>query len=70
MKPSPCKGCEDKMVGCHSVCRSYKEWKEETHAESEWLKSHRVDMTEPARRRQIEWLKKNRGGKQRRVRDE
>ena len=23
----PCKGCEDRVVGCHSRCDKYKEWK-------------------------------------------
>lgn len=23
----PCKGCEERVVGCHSVCEKYKDWK-------------------------------------------
>jgi len=22
----PCRGCEDRQVGCHSKCEGYKEW--------------------------------------------
>lgn len=28
-KLSPCKGCEDRVVGCHSVCERYITWKAE-----------------------------------------
>lgn len=24
---TPCKGCEDRVVGCHSVCDKYITWK-------------------------------------------
>ena len=26
---TPCKGCEDRAVGCHSVCDKYITWKAE-----------------------------------------
>ena len=26
-KLPPCKGCEDRVVGCHSVCERYITWK-------------------------------------------
>lgn len=25
----PCKGCEDRFVGCHSGCEAYKNWKKD-----------------------------------------
>ncbi len=25
----PCKGCEDRVIGCHSVCERYITWKAE-----------------------------------------
>ena len=28
-KLPPCKGCEDRVVGCHSVCDKYITWKAE-----------------------------------------
>ena len=24
---SPCKGCADRVVGCHDKCKRYKEWR-------------------------------------------
>ena len=30
MKPTaPCKDCEDRHSGCHSICKAYKAYKEE-----------------------------------------
>lgn len=29
MKMSPCKGCKDRIVGCHSNCKKYIEWRKE-----------------------------------------
>ena len=28
-KLPPCKGCEDRVIGCHSVCERYTTWKAE-----------------------------------------
>ena len=28
-KLPPCKGCEDRVIGCHSVCDKYITWKAE-----------------------------------------
>lgn len=28
-KLPPCKGCEDRVIGCHSVCEKYITWKAE-----------------------------------------
>lgn len=25
--PAPCKGCEERQVGCHASCDSYIQWK-------------------------------------------
>lgn len=27
---APCKGCEDRKMGCHSKCEKYIEWKKAT----------------------------------------
>lgn len=27
-KPQPCKGCEKRFLGCHSVCEDYKTFRE------------------------------------------
>ena len=29
MKTSPCKGCEERDIGCHGFCIAYKKWKAE-----------------------------------------
>ena len=33
MTKCPCKGCDDRTVTCHSVCRRYQGWKDEHAAE-------------------------------------
>lgn len=33
MTDSPCKGCEEREVGCHSSCERYKDWQEVHNAE-------------------------------------
>lgn len=30
-KLPPCKGCEDRVIGCHSVCERYITWKAERY---------------------------------------
>lgn len=32
-KGNPCKGCEDRYVGCHAECTAYCEWQREHKAE-------------------------------------
>ena len=34
----PCKGCADRTVTCHGVCRSYQEWKKEHEEKKQWLR--------------------------------
>ena len=36
----PCKGCEDRTVTCHGVCKRYKDWK----AAEEELRLERLDV--------------------------
>ena len=26
--PNPCKGCKERVVGCHGVCKKHHDWKE------------------------------------------
>ncbi|MCR4886288.1 MAG: hypothetical protein K5919_05170 [Clostridiales bacterium] len=40
MKNAPCKGCEDRRLGCHGKCEKYRAW--------------RAGMDQAARRRQLE----------------
>ena len=35
IKVGPCKGCEERRVGCHAECEKYKKWLDEYHAEQE-----------------------------------
>ena len=32
-KENPCKGCEDRYIGCHDSCFRYGKWKEEREVE-------------------------------------
>lgn len=36
MRVSPCKGCEEREVGCHTHCTGYKKWKGESDAERKY----------------------------------
>lgn len=38
-----CKGCEDRYVGCHSVCEKYKKFQEENEKFREKLKWDKGD---------------------------
>ena len=29
---APCNGCESRLVGCHTFCKDYQEWKKEYQA--------------------------------------
>ena len=33
----PCKGCTDRKLGCHGMCRKYQEWKKEHDDKMNWL---------------------------------
>ena len=28
LRDNPCKGCQDREIGCHGKCQPYKEWRE------------------------------------------
>ena len=40
----PCKGCEERKVGCHSVCDGYKKWQEYESAKR--IEAHRLHRSE------------------------
>ena len=46
----PCRGCADRTITCHGVCKRYQDWKKEDEAEKKWLKSHRPAPPEGAKR--------------------
>ena len=45
MLKSPCKNCEDRVVGCHANCKSYIDWaKEHNEAKEKDRKEKIVDF--------------------------
>lgn len=38
---SPCKNCEDRMVGCHSTCEKYKAFQQENDANNKIIRENR-----------------------------
>ena len=38
---SPCVGCPDRKVGCHSTCDGYAEWKAKYQEYKRWLWNNR-----------------------------
>lgn len=48
--PNPCKGCKERVVGCHGVCKKHHDWK----------KSGIEIVTNP-----LPWDEMKRGGKRR-----
>jgi hypothetical protein len=50
---NPCKGCLDRRLGCHGVCRSYQDWKKEYTETQEWLRKQNPDYS-PARRKRMD----------------
>lgn len=42
----PCKGCEDRTITCHGVCRHYQEWRKELDETNKWLREH-TPITSP-----------------------
>lgn len=52
MPNSPCMECKDRCLGCHQVCRSYKEWavqmKELNHKKR--MESYSATSTRPEAR--------------------
>ena len=35
---NPCKGCTDRTVTCHGVCKRYQDWKAELEKTKQWLR--------------------------------
>lgn len=41
----PCKDCEKRVVGCHAVCKEYKEWRKKKDKEhKEYLEKNRATI--------------------------
>lgn len=35
----PCRGCPDRTITCHGVCKKYQDWREVFDREKEWRRS-------------------------------
>lgn len=63
----PCKGCADRTVTCHGVCRRYQEWKKEDAEVKKWLRDQIPMINENALRGQRKKIiERSRIGKQKR----
>lgn len=47
----PCKGCTDRTITCHGVCKRYKEWKKEIAEKNKWLHRSRPVYSDRAKQR-------------------
>lgn len=48
---SKCKDCEDRTLGCHSICKDYLEYKKSISKINKNRKNNTTDMYLPARRK-------------------
>lgn len=58
---APCKGCEDRKVGCHATCEKYKAYRAVKEAEYAWrMEQRRADeaLDEGMKRCSKQWNKK------------
>lgn len=39
---SPCKGCNDRRLGCHADCKAYSEWAADNEAERQALRADKL----------------------------
>ena len=59
----PCKGCTDRTVTCHSVCKKYEDWKIEDRAIKDGLRDLKVNtFSEVALKLHLEKMKKKKRG--------
>lgn len=40
--PCPCRKCNDRIMGCHSVCDKYKEWSDKMKVENERVRAIKI----------------------------
>ena len=50
MSRAPCKGCQDRTITCHGVCRRYEEWKKEEERRKTWEEQFKFEPSDQARR--------------------
>lgn len=56
MRLSPCKGCEDRFVGCHDTCEKYQEWRHEKDAENRKIRVAKYEALAPGDHFDELWL--------------
>ena len=59
----PCKGCTDRTVTCHGVCKRYQKWKKELDETNKWLREQLPATSEAGLKGQRERLKKGKSRK-------
>lgn len=66
----PCKGCENRTITCHGVCRKYEEWKIYNEDRKKWLKDQSQYVNEGAVKGGLKNIKERaRGWGKRRVKN-
>lgn len=63
MKCGPCKGCEDRIIGCHATCERYMVWKEGLDLERELRKEQSNiagQITSAFREKWFKWKRNHR----------
>lgn len=53
----PCKGCEDRTITCHGVCKRYQEWKKNLDETNKWLRGHKPLQSDAREKQQNERLR-------------
>ena len=58
----PCRGCEDRKLGCHGVCTKYEDWKIERQCKLDWLREQEAPHRETIRKRETQRLRREARG--------
>ena len=53
----PCKGCEDRTITCHGVCKRYQEWKKNLDETKKWLREQKPMQSDAREKQQNERLR-------------
>lgn len=69
MSKCPCRGCPDRTITCHGVCRKYQEWKAEHEKALEEMRKQRSATSEGWTRAHHERVRRKARGWDRKPRD-
>ena len=58
----PCKGCPDRTITCHGVCKKYHDWKKDLEERKEWLNKNKNIQTEQHRQNVTRMVRRNAKG--------